>query len=221
MNGETNGVPWLARLLLVQPARVVEGLERIARSGRIDPVPTPWQLALGVVRMWHRVLFRSETVGTSPGGRVRSTWRARLLQFRPLRFPFLVAERAIAPLDLTGLASSRERLIKHLLGAHHDAEQFIYDLEILSFHEDGLGMLARELDRLFAQEPRRLEWLRDLTVFEGYHESLRDTVRRALAEGVHPSPQAAADPDISFGAYLAWCARQPATPSETLARLPL
>lgn len=216
---EDGSMPWLAKLLLVQPGRVAEGLERIARSGKLAPVPNAWQLALGVVRMWQRVLFRSDTVGTSPGGRVRSTWRAKLLRFRPLRFPFLVAERAIAPLDLTGLASSRERLIRHLLGAHHDAEQFIYDLEILAFHEDGLPTLKRTIDRLFAEGGARLEWLRDLTVFEGYHESLRDAVERALVEGPRPSAAAAIDPDISFAAYLAWCAQQPHTPRETIAAL--
>ena len=209
-------LPWLARLLLVQPDRVVEGLRRVHQSGQLERVPNPWQLTLGVLRMWQRVIFRSETVGTSPGGRVRATWRARLLKPRPLRFPFLVWERAIAPLDLTGLASSKERLIRHLLGAHHDAEQFVYDLEILAFHDDGLPALARAIDRLFEEDQARLEWLRDLTVFEGYHESLRDAVARALAVGVQLSPAAAADPDISFAAYLRWCATQPRTPRETL-----
>lgn len=208
---------WLEKLILVEPTRVADGIRRLERAGGTTPVPTPWQLALGVLRMWHRILFRSDTVGTSPGGRVRPTWRARLLQFRPLRFPFLVAERAIAPLDLTGLASDKERLICHLLGAHHDAEQFIYDLEILAFHDDGLPALRRAIDELFAN-PTRLEWLRDLVVFEGYHESLRDAVDRALVAGPCPSAEAARDPDISFRAYLAWCASQPRTLGESLSR---
>src|SRR5262245_55908049 len=103
-------IPWYVRLILVQPERVARGLERVRAAHVVDDAPNLWQLSLGVLRMWHRVLFRSETVGTSPGGRVRDTWRARLLENRALRFPFLVAERAIAPLDFTGLASSRERI---------------------------------------------------------------------------------------------------------------
>jgi len=177
--------------------------------------PNLWQLGLGVLRMWHRVLFRSETIGTCSSP-VRRTWRARLLENRSLRFPFLLAEGAIAPLDFTGLGSTRERIIRHLLGAHHDGDQFVYDLEMLACHEDGLTELSRAIDELVARDSARSRWLRDLTVFEGYHESLKAAVDRALARGVEVPPAAAADPDISFRAYLSWCARQPPTPRATL-----
>jgi hypothetical protein len=207
-------LPSYAKLLLVSPGRVAEGLERVRRAGIVDEPPNLWQLTLGVLRMWHRVIFRSQTIGTSRAARVRRTWRARLLAWRPLRFPFLVAERAIAPLDFTGLASSRDRIIRHLVGAHHDGDQFVYDLEILSCHEGGMEALARAVAEL-AHDTPRTRWLRDLTVFEGYHESLEAAVARALADGVRVPEAAADDPDLSFAAYLRWCARQPPTPKET------
>jgi hypothetical protein len=197
--------------------RILANLDRIRAAGHIPAadIPTPWQLSLGVLRMWHRILFRSDTVGTSPGGRVRGTWRARLLHLRALRLPFLLAEGAVVPLDLTGLASSPERLFRHLLGAHHDQHQFAYDLEILAAYGRLADLRAAVLEVIEHDTPRS-RWLRDLTVFEGYHESLLAAVDCALAGDPALTEAEATDPDISFGAYLRWCARQPATPGETV-----
>ena len=213
-------VPAYIHLFLYRPAAVLDGVARVERAGLIAHAPNPWQLTLGVLRMWQRVLFRGETIGNCTNGRVRDTWRARLLRHKPFRLPALLVERAVAPLDFTGLLSSRERIIKHLLGAHHDgAAQFIYDLEILSAHEDGLEMLARAVDAVVEEDSPRSRWLRDLVVYEGYHEELREVVHRSLAEGVKVCARAKDDPDLSFAAYLGWCARQPATPAATLAAL--
>jgi len=208
-------LPWYARAMLIQPRRVAAGLSRVRQAGVVADPPNLWQLTLGVLRMWHRLIYRPETIGTCAAAQVRPTWRARLLHYRPLRFPFLLAERAVAPLDFTGLASSRDRIIRHLLGAHHDGDQFVFDLELLTCHEGGLDALARAIESQLAGDTPRSRWLRDLTVFEGYHESLKAAVDRALAEGVRVPPSVADDPDISFAAYLRWCARQPPTPRAT------
>ncbi|HEY6032673.1 MAG TPA: hypothetical protein VIV58_00400 [Kofleriaceae bacterium] len=208
--------PWYIRLVLGDPERILVHLERMREHRVVDVAPNPWQLCLGVLRLWHRNLFRPETVGTSPGGVVRSTWRARVLANRALRLPFLLAERAVAPLDFTGLRNPPERLIRHLLAAHHDGNQFVYDLEILAGH-GRLGELRDAVAELIAHDTARARWLRDLTVFEGYHESLAAAVERAIASGPAMSEREAGDPDLSFRGYLTWCARQPATPAETLA----
>jgi len=105
-----------------------------ARAGRGPGsirAPTEWQLCLGVLRLWHRVVFRSGTVGTSSSGAVRATWRARILAWRALRLPFLLGERRRDAARLTGLASPPEQIMRHLIGAHHDHNQFVYDLELL------------------------------------------------------------------------------------------
>jgi hypothetical protein len=206
--------PWYVRAILVRPDVVLANLERLRAAG-VTELPTPWQLCLGVLRLWHRVIFRTETVGSCPDGRVRRSWRARLLEKKAIRLPFLLAERAVAPLDFTGLGSTPERVIRHLLGAHHDANQFVYDLELLA-HHGRLGELHAAVRAVVAHDTARSRWLRDLTVFEGYHESLLAAVERALAEGPAMSAEEARDPDISFGAYLRWCARQPETPAATL-----
>jgi hypothetical protein len=199
--------PWYVRALLVTPDRIANHLAAM----NLSHPPNEWQLCLGVLRLWHRLVFRSETIGTSPAGKVRSGWRARLLAFRPLRLPFLLAERAVSPLDFTGLASSPERLIRHLLCAHHDGQQFVFDLEILAGHSR-LDELHRRLTRLLSRDSARLRWLRDLAVFDGYHEQLLVAVERALA-GRAPTLD---DPDISFHACMRWCAAQPTSPGESL-----
>ncbi|MCB9575261.1 MAG: hypothetical protein H6709_24555 [Kofleriaceae bacterium] len=209
-------LPLLSRVALLSPRRVQASLDALAASGRTD-LPNPWQLTLGVIRMWGRLLFRSDTVGTSPGGTVRAGWRARALTWRALRLPFLLAERAVHPLDFTGLASSRERVIRHLLGAHHDGAQFLYDLEILAAHPGALDELRERAAAVVADATPRSRWLRDLVVFDGYHEALLAAVDAARAGDFPYDPDGARDPDVSFSAYLAWCAAQPATPAATLA----
>ncbi|HRG99545.1 MAG TPA: hypothetical protein PLR99_25030, partial [Polyangiaceae bacterium] len=200
--------------LLVRPGEVSEGLARARAAGLPCPVPNEWQLTLGVARMWHRMVFRPESVGAGGGAPPRATWRARALRPRPLRFPFLVAERAIAPLDFSGLLSSRERVLRHLLAAHHGGDEFVYDFELLQLHPGALDELRGRALAIVRGESPRAEWLRDLCVFEGYHEALVSALE-ALREGALAA--AAPCPDTSFFAYLAWCARQPSTPEATLA----
>jgi len=204
-----------AAVVLLQPKRIAINLERVRRAGLVDKVPNEWQLALGVLRMWHRVIVRTDTVGTCQDQAVRATWRARLLSNRAFRLPALLAERAVAPLDLTGLASEPERLFRHLLGAHHDAEQFVYDLEILAAYPGKLEELRVAALSVVDGSHRRARWLRDLVVFENYHENLLAAVERAVKGDLGLDEDDASNPDVSFRAYLDWCARQPTSPGAT------
>jgi len=207
--------PWWAYALLLDPDRAQERLDRIRESGLVRATPNLWQVALGVLRMVHRLLFRSETVGTCTDAAVRATWRARALKWRALRLPFLMAEKAIAPLDLSGLLSSRERILRHLLGAHHDRLQFAYDLQMLSIDPGALDELVAKSRAVVSGADPRAAWLRDLTVFEGYHEGLLAAAEEARAGGLGLPEPDASSPDISFLAYLDWCSAQPATPRAT------
>lgn len=208
--------PWF-HLLLVRPSRVEANLARVTEGRLVPETPNLWQLWLGIVRMQHRVLFRSDTVGTCHDDPVRPTWRARLLATRAVRLPCLLAERAVAPLDFSGLVSTRARILRHLLGAHHDGEQFLYDLALLSLHEGALEELVERARAVVRGTDPRSEWLRDLVVYERYHERLLSAAERALRDGVTLSPEAACDPDISLRGYLMWCAAQPHTPEATFA----
>lgn len=216
VDADAAGVPLLSWPVLFVPRTVAANLERVRRAALVARTPNTWQITLGVLRMWHRVLFRSETIGTCRANQVRDNWRARLLQYRVLRFPFLLAEKAVAPWDFSGLISSPERVVAHLLGAHHDEAQFVYDFEILECYPGALERV-RDLARGVVEgEHEQAEWLRDLVVYERYHENLLEAVDRAI-EGVDVVPDVQReDPDITFRAYLAWCAGQPETPAATL-----
>ena len=201
---------------LLFPRRIAANLELAEAAGLTRPAPNLVQLTLGVLRMQWRLLTRPESVGTCEANPPRNTLRARLLAPRPLRFPFLVAERAVAPLDFSGLASPRERILRHLLGAHHDKNQFAYDLELLAIHPGALEELERRCAAVVDGSDPRAAWLRDLVVFTRYHEELLDAVRAALRDGVRFAPHEENDPDISLRAYLRWCAAQPATMREAI-----
>ena len=203
--------PWYVRLLLPGSARVEEGLLRARIAGIVSETPNPFQVLLGVARMQYRLLFRTNTVGTCTEHAVRQTWRARVLHHRFVRLPFLLAERAVAPFDLSGLASPPERVIRHLLGAHHDGSQLAYDLELLALWPGALESLRDAVLEIVEQDSARARWLRDLVVFEGYHAALLQGVRGALRGELPLTGAQRSDPDLSLRAYLAWCARQPST----------
>jgi hypothetical protein len=208
-------IPWHARLILLSPRRVLANLEAVHASPQALPKASLWQLELAVLRMWQRVLFRSETIGTSVANPVRPGWRAQLLARRGIRFFFLLYEGSVRPWDLSGLLSTPQNLTRHLLGTHHDGAQFVYDLEILSLHEGQLAALREQARCVVEQDTRRSRWLRDLCVYEGYHEALFAAVVRAQAGDFGDAETGANDPDIGFRALLAWAARQPPTPRET------
>jgi len=208
--------PLHAYLILLRPSRVRYNLEALRLAGLVEQVPNLWQIELGVMRMWHRMIFRPETIGMSNAHSVRPGWRARLLEKRPLRLPFLLREGSVAPWDLSGLLSTPERLMRHMLGTHHDGNQFVYDLQMLSIHPGRTEELLEQARAVVEnRDPKRAAWLRDLVVYEQYHETLLDVVERAVRDGIELPPDEAADPDISFLAYLRWCARQPSTPADT------
>jgi len=191
-------------MLLIWPPTIERRLAQVEAAGLVEHTPTLAQIRRGVLRMWHRLVFRSETIGCCQDHPVRKTWRARLLQWRTLRFPFLMWERAIAPWDMSGLLSGRERILRHLLGAHHEKTQFLYDFEMLAIHPGALEELRGRLVPIVEGTDPRAEWLRDLCVYERYHEELLEGLDAYLA-GDFPS---STDPDISFLAYLDWCAEQ-------------
>jgi hypothetical protein len=207
--------PWHAYLILLRPSRIIAALDAIRRSGKFPGVPTLWQIELGVLRMWHRLVFRPETVGVTETWPVRRDPWARFLERRWIRFPFLLREGSVVPWDLSGLLSTPARLMRHLLGTHHDGRQFVYDLEMLTAYPGALEELRDRAREVVTTDTPRTRWLRNLCVYERYHETLLAVVERALADGLSLSPAEARDADLTFRGYLAWCAAQPSTPRET------
>lgn len=197
----------------MRPDRARSTLEALRRSGLVETVPNLWQVELGVVRMLHRIVFRPDTIGTAVAAPVRDDPWARLLRNRLLRLPFLLHEGSVAPWDLSGLASGPDRIERHLLGTHHDRSQSSYDLELLSIHPGRLERLAARVRAVVDGRDPRHRWLRNLCVYEGYHERLLANVESWLRGDRLADPEAS-DPDVCFAAHLRWCARQPATPRE-------
>lgn len=204
-------IPLLAWPILGRPDRVAAALQRVAEARLVEPVPNVWQICVGVMRMWHRMAFRPESIGLSASAPRRPGWRARLFERRTLRFPFLLWEGSVIPYDLSGLVTRPKTLARHVIGTHHDGDQALYDLEILATTPGALEALRAEVSAVVDADDRRSRWLRDLVVYEGYHERLLALIDDLLAGRV----AGADDPDIGFGAYLRWCARQPATPAAT------
>ncbi len=205
---------WLVRFVLRNPERVEWHLDRLYELGRIDVKPNLWQVSLGVGYMLHRMVFRPATIGldVSP---VRRTWRARLWQYRPLRFPFLLWKKAIVPTDLTGLSSSNEQKHTHLVGAYHPGDNALYDLECMSWDPHSIMELRRDVVEIIAGQTSRSELLKDLTVYEGYHERLLHLIDRAIAGDFEPVPEKTNHPDTTLRGFLHWCAAQPGTPEAT------
>jgi hypothetical protein len=116
---------------------------------------------------------------------------------------------AVQPWDLTGLLASRDKLIRHLVGTHHDRRQFAYDLEILRLYPRGLEALREEVGAIVEGRHVLAPLFRVTCVYENYHEHLLAAVDGAMAGDLGLDTGERADPDISFTAYLEWCLRQP------------
>lgn len=207
--------PFAARLLLIRPGRVRQSLERVQDAAIVESTPNLWQVSTGVLRMLHRIIHRPETIGMSRDFAPRAGWRARLFRYRPLRFPFLLWERSVAPLDLSGLVSPPERIARHLLGTHHDGVQFIYDFQLLALYPGSLERLRAQARAVVDRDDRRSRWLRDLAVYERYHEKLLAALDDAVERGLEVPAAYEHDADVSLVAWLAWCAAQPTTPRAT------
>ena len=84
-NTPTAFARWLeSGALMLWPARIEKRLHEVAPALGLTANETPnrWQIQLGVARMLHRVLYRSESIGSCEAHPVRDTWLARLLHRR-------------------------------------------------------------------------------------------------------------------------------------------
>lgn len=213
-----NQPTWLVRFVLRNPERVEWHLDRLYAMGRIDKKPNLWQVTMGVFYMLHRMAFRPATIGldVSP---VRGTLRAHLWHYRPFRFPFLLWEKAIDPIDLTGLSGGMERKHRHLVGAYHPGDNALYDLECMMVEPEAVRRLREDVVAIIEGKTSRAEFFRDIVVYEGYHERLLHLIDRALAGDFAPAEGKENHPDTTLRGFLHWCAAQPETPAETFGAL--
>ena len=206
--------PWYAYVILITPGRVFENLERCLHAYPVSKKITPWQLCLAVLRMWHRLIFNPGTIGLSSQDPVRNSWRAKLFQWRPARFPFLLAYGSIKPLDYTGLRQTGENLIRHVVGTHHEGKQSVYDLQVLQAY-GVIDDLYVQTQAIVEGTDKRHEWFKDLCVYESYHEKLLLRLEAWKEGDDQLSVEERANPDLTLTGALQWCSEQPPTPSLT------
>jgi hypothetical protein len=222
--------PLLRRALLLDESAVVAGLRELA-CVRARPVagpvgeaaarglparlPTSWQVALGIARMQHRLLARRASVGLASARR-RPGLLPRVLEHHLVRAPLLLLDGSVVPGDLSGLRSSSTTIQRHLLGTYHARGEANYDLEILAARDPDAIVALREACAAIVAgtHPNARRW-RALCVYEGAHEELLAQIERALRGGF--AGLDVDDPDVSFFAFLRFCARQPTDAPATVA----
>jgi hypothetical protein len=239
--------PWwefpVRRLLLLDEGAILRGLHELAGVRRAPPpgpvgaavrrgvpatLPNPWQVALGVARMQHRLLTRPGTVGLARAPRVPG-WSTWWLEHQLVRAPFLLLEGTVVPGDLSGLRSSPTTLVRHLLGTFHAGAEANYDLEILAARAPAMLATLRTacVDVIADRHPRAARW-KKLCVYEGAHTALLPRIEAALqgrfldndgdeGGGSGDDGDSPGNPDVSFFAFLRFCARQPADAAATWA----
>lgn len=134
-------------------------LERLARRGLIDEIPTRMQLALGSVLM-----LRDWIVPAAA-----DYYASRQIDFtfhQLLRW----LEEPASMVDPLGLASSRGNVIGHVMQVVHANP--LYDFELLEAHEEGLAALEFELVELIEGRHPRARAIGAIVEEAGYHVRL-------------------------------------------------
>lgn len=217
-------IPWFYYLLLHDPRQLQKNLHLLKERGHIQEIPSLWQVVLGISHMWHFTVANVDAIGTSQEAPVRDNPRARLLKNQFIRFFALMAEGSINPLDRTGLALSPKRKMRHVLGTFHAtgemAQTVIYDLQLLDCYPGALKTLGQRLEKLLKQPDARDEWIKDMAVYQGYHEDLVPVVKRCLKGdfSVNVPTQREGD-DYTVTSFVERCLGFPPTPQATLENL--
>ncbi len=211
----------LARVLLYNPELVQKNLRLLYQHGHIEAVPNSWQVSMYVLYMWYRIVFRLDTVGTHATDKVRDTWRAKLWENRVIRVPFLIMEGALnGNYDSTGLGITVDRKMKHLVGAFHPEDNYIYDLALVASYPGKMEQLRRQVIEVLENDNDRTRFLKDLVVYEDYHERLLRAIDRVSSgDWSMVDPAKENNPDTSIANFAKWCLKQPKTPAETLQAL--
>lgn len=194
-------------VLLWCPGRIERRLAALEAEGVLARAPSRWQVWMGVLYMWTRVVRRPETIGLATHEPVRATTGAKRLQNRLVRGVAVFRGRVVNPLDQIGLGSSDAHVTRHLLGAYHPGDNALYDLYLLHTTPGAIDALADAVQAVVDGTHPHAEHLRDLCVYEGYHERLLGMVRRWQAEG--PPADPSMHPDTTLPGFMGWCAAQP------------
>jgi hypothetical protein len=149
------------------------------RAGRLERVPSPWQVRIGTAVMLPITLSESER----ERARSRSTFAGQV----PIRVPLQLLYSPRQLLTTSGLELRARDIVRHLLCVYHEDAFLGYDLQLLESHAGGLELLEREATRVVEGRNRLSPLLEQVVGWPGYHAGLIELAARARGEK-YPDP---------------------------------
>jgi hypothetical protein len=160
-------------------AHIDDRIGWFVRAGRLERVPTPWQVRMGTAVMMPITFSESE--------RERARSRSTLAGQVPIRVPLQVLYAPRQVLSSSGLELRARDIVRHLLCVYHEDAFLGYDLQLLESHVGGLELLEREAARVVDRRNALTPLLERVVGWPGYHARLVELAMRARA-GEYPDP---------------------------------
>jgi hypothetical protein len=160
-------------------AHIDDRIGWFVRAGRLERVPTPWQVRMGTAVMMPITFSESER----ERARSRSTFAGQV----PVRVPLQVLYAPRQVLSSSGLELRAPDIVRHLLCVYHEDAFLGYDLQLLESHVGGLELLEREAARVVDRRNALTPLLERVVGWPGYHARLVELAMRARA-GEYPDP---------------------------------
>jgi hypothetical protein len=160
-------------------AHIDDRIGWFVRAGRLERVPTPWQVRMGTAVMMPITFSESER----ERARSRSTFAGQV----PVRVPLQVLYAPRQVLSSSGLELRARDIVRHLLCVYHEDAFLGYDLQLLESHVGGLELLEREAARVVDRRNALTPLLERVVGWPGYHARLVELAMRARA-GEYPDP---------------------------------
>lgn len=143
------------------------------RAGRLERVPSPWQLRIGTVVMLPITLSESE--------RERARSRSTMAGQVPIRVPLQLLYSPRQLRSSSGIELAARDIVRHLLCVYHEDAFLGYDLQLLESHVGGLELLESEATRVVEGRNRISPVLQRVVGWPGYHAGLALLAARARA----------------------------------------
>ncbi len=157
------------------PRRIEGRLQRLQELGYVERIPNRTQMIFGSLDM-----FRHFIVPCA----------ADYYRSKDITFAFHALLRFLddpaSMMDPTGFMSHRDAIIGHLMQVTHADP--IYDLQLLSAHEDGLDQLERQVEQMIDGTHPRAESIGAIIEDPDYHRRLLQHVREFRADPTHCRP---------------------------------
>jgi hypothetical protein len=176
------------------------------RHGRLDRLPSPWQVKVGWMAMLPITLSESQRERE----RSRRTWMGQI----PIRVPLQVLYSPRQLIADTGLSQRPGQLVRHLLSVYHEDAFLGYDLQLLHSHPGGLALLRQEAGRVVAGTTPWTPFLRRLVGWPAYHRRLIE-LAKAAEDFQYPDPLDLDPRFASLVGFATFCCTMPDWPERS------